>query len=328
MMKKIYTSICLIAVSSLILSGCIKLKTLEVEPEAYKSFAKELSYYGIGLGESRKVVSDKLGKPDEAEDSRYLYSDEKLELQFDRSRIMTLMSSKDPGFKTKENIHVGDTKNKLIRKYEDFDFLEIATNQGAVVYFVHRDQNVFFYIGSDNKIKEIVLSDPELPIAEAMDFMTSFDLEPSLAELENEDIIKNSKPVALDLGLEENKEKLLSDEFMDYAKASLFPEAPVPIGMSEEDLIMNNGSPGLIDEEEDYKWYFYKKMKVFFGINEEDKVEQIKAYVKITKDELSSAYSLREEGNKVYIQLPEDYPVTAYVQFATEDTGYLYMKEK
>ncbi|WP_191566707.1 hypothetical protein [Metabacillus idriensis] len=327
-MKKSILIICIIFTSSMILTGCIKLKTLEVESESYKSFGNELSYYGIGLGETRKVVHDKLGDPDRVEDSRYIYEEEKLALEFDRSRILTSLSSKDSGYKTKERVKVGDDKSRLLKKYEDFDLYELATNEGSVIYFLNRTQNVFFYLGSDQKVQEIIQTNPELSLIDAFDFFDSFTLDESLKKLDDEEVIKSSKPVNLDFGFESNKQKLLSDDFLEYAKAGLFPFVPVPMDMSEEDLTFKYGSPSLIDEEDDYRWYFYKKMKTFFGMNEDGEIKQIKAYVNVTREEIESKFDVKEEGKRLYISLPDDYPVTVYVQFTNEDSHYLIMEEK
>jgi len=278
---------------TILLSGCsLNLKTKEIESEEYKSVGNELSLFGFGIGESIHTIRNIVNGKEVNEGKLHTYSEVQLSV-FVNHNISQFIVTSNPKFEIVENIRVGMTKEELLDEYSDLELFEHKkeAEEALFIFFKINEQKVILEV-QGNKIVKIIVGNEEVPLVQLVNYKKTYENVEEI--IPDDEFIASSRFLTFTIDYTENRRRLLSANFLEYARLGLIEGVPVPIGMNKNELTTRFGLPDYVFKGQGSVeiYYFYKRFNVYMGFDEVGLLIELKLPASV------SVQSFKQTNNK------------------------------
>lgn len=295
---------------TILLSGCsLKLKTKEIENDKYISVGNELSLFGFGIGESIHTIRNVVKSKEENEGNLYTYSDKNLSV-FVNHNISQFIVTSNPRFEIMENIKIGMTKEELLDEYSDLELFEHkkeAEEALSVLFKINKQKVILEF--KENKIDKIIVGNEEIPFQQMVNYTKVYDDAGEI--ISDDEFIASSRYLTLTIDYKENWRRLLSGNFLEYARLGLIEGIPVPIGMNMNELTNRFGAPEYVFEGQGPVkiYYFYKKFNVYMGFNEEGVLIELKLPTSVSIQSFKQNNNIGQDQELNELEIGEKYTI-------------------
>lgn len=276
----------------ILLNGCsFRLKTKEIKADEYESIGNEIKLFNIGIGEQENIIVQKLGEPKEREAGFLQYPSKNLSVYIDGEKSYYFITS-NPDFVVLEDIVIGSRKEEIINEQFDLDIFGTTNKNGnEFLFLTEGNQKLLLELNGD-VVSNIILSSKDVPFDKLLNYTHSFDEDDVIQS--DEEVKMGSKFLTFDIDLARNNKKALNVQFFEYAKIGVIEKVMVPLETFNSEVVRRFGEPNYVFEGKGQieKYYFYKKLNVYLGINEEDQVIQIRLPVQLKTTEFQEKHNL------------------------------------
>jgi hypothetical protein len=297
----------LVILLTVIFSGC-NLRSADVE-NAIDTPTNELELYDFQIGYAKGSVINRLGDPELESDNHMVFKHPTIFTGIEDQKLAHIVTS-DSNFGTDEGITIGSSKTDVLSAYSELD-LYFYNNNGEewLYYFYGQGVKVAFKL-IDDSVQ--VIATGTSPLYHLFNY-ESYD-EMSESFIPDEDIISLSDYLTFKENTDINNEKVMDQEFLQYASLGLIKGVPIPIGMQRSEVARRYKQADSIEYDGIFgAEYWYKRFNASIVVNEEEIVKMLKLPIEIKEEELLQYYNhqIIEENGVRIIEL-DGYMVTFY----------------
>ncbi|WP_174728981.1 hypothetical protein [Mesobacillus harenae] len=284
----------------ILVSGCsLKLKTKEIVESEYRSVGNEMKVFGFGIGESMSNIVDVIGESGEKKETFHYFPGEDLKVYYQHNHSR-FIATKNNEFAILDDIKVGMHREVLINDFPNLDLFEytVEGREDPSIFLTAGNQKIVLNM-KNNEVNEIILGKQDVSFAELLGLKSE-----GQDMYSDEELFSQSKFLSFKLDIGTNNEKLLSKEFLEYAKIGLIEGVPLPIGTSKYELSRRFGTPNYIFKGEDGKgsYYYYKRFNLYLGFDENERLKILKMPVNVKVEDFLKAQGLASAENQEFGQ--------------------------